>query len=78
MVAQVVGLAPGVFVHTFGDVHLYRNHVDQATEQLSRSPRARPTLELDPAVRTVDGFGFDDITIVGYDPHPAIAAPVAV
>ena len=78
MVAHVCGLQPGVFVHTFGDVHLYRNHVDQATLQLSRSPRPLPRVSLSPAVRTIEGFTLDDITVEGYDPHPAIPAPVAV
>jgi thymidylate synthase len=78
MVAQVCGLAPGSFVHTFGDVHLYLNHVDQAREQLARTPRARPTLVLDPTVTQIDEFGFDHISFEGYDPHPAIRAPVAV
>jgi thymidylate synthase len=78
LVAQVCGLRPGVFVHTFGDVHLYANHVEQAREQLSRRPRPLPRLVLAPHVDSLDGFGFDDITIEGYDPHPAIRAPVAV
>jgi thymidylate synthase len=78
LVAQVCGLRPGVFVHTFGDVHLYANHVDQAREQLGRRPRPLPRLVLSPHVDTLDGFGFDDIVIEGYDPHPAIRAPVAV
>jgi thymidylate synthase len=78
LVAQVCGLRPGVFVHTFGDVHLYANHVEQAREQLSRRPRPLPRLVLAPHVDSLDGFGFADITIEGYDPHPAIRAPVAV
>ena len=78
MVAQVCGLAPGHFVHTFGDAHLYANHVTQAEEQLSRTPRPLPTLELNPDVRELDQFVFEDIAVVGYDPHPAIPAPVAV
>jgi len=78
MVAQVTGLRPGDFVHTLGDAHLYLNHVDQAREQLGREPRALPALELDPACRSIDAFTFDSITVVGYDPHPAIRAPIAV
>jgi thymidylate synthase len=78
MVAQVCGLRPGVFVHTFGDVHLYSNHTDQAREQLSRTPRPLPRLVLDPSVRSLTDFGFDHVAIVDYDPHPAIRAPVAV
>jgi thymidylate synthase len=78
LVAQVCDLRPGVFVHSFGDVHLYRNHVEQARLQLSREPRPLPRLELDPRRRTLDAFGFDDIVVAGYDPHPAIPAPVAV
>jgi thymidylate synthase len=78
MVAHVCGLEPGVFVHTFGDVHLYRNHVEQAELQLSRTPRPLPTLRLAPRVTRLDDFTLDDITIASYDPHPAIAAPVAV
>ena len=78
MVAQVTGLAVGDFVHTLGDAHLYDNHVDQAREQLARAPRALPALRLNPEVRTLEDFGFDDIAFVGYDPLPAIKAPVAV
>ena len=78
MVAQVTGLEPGDFVHTFGDVHLYLNHVDQADEQLSRSPRPRPRLEINPEVTSLFDFVYDDFKIVGYDPHPAIRAEVAV
>ncbi len=78
MVAQVTGLAPGEFIHTFGDTHLYTNHLDQAREQLSRSPRPLPTLTLNPAVQDLFAFSYEDITLSGYDPHPAIKAPVAV
>jgi thymidylate synthase len=78
MVAQVSELEPGDFVHTLGDAHLYSNHLDQAREQLTREPRALPTLELDPACRSIDDFGLDSVTVVGYDPHPAIKAPIAV
>jgi len=78
MVAQVTGLKPGDFVHTFGDVHLYANHVEQADQQLSRSPRPLPRLEINPEVTSLFDFVYDDFKIVGYDPHPAIRAEVAV
>jgi thymidylate synthase len=78
LVAQVCGLRVGDFVHTLGDAHLYSNHCEQAREQLGRTPRPLPTLRLDPAVRDLFDFTFDDITIEGYDPLPAIKAPVAV
>ena len=78
MVAQVTGLKPGDFVHTLGDTHLYVNHVEQAHEQLSRAPRKLPVLKLNPAVDDLFAFRFEDIAIEGYDPHPAIKAPVAV
>ena len=78
MVAQVCDLGVGDFVHTLGDAHLYSNHFEQAREQLSRSPRPLPRLALNPAVRDLFAFGYDDITVHDYDPAPAIKAPVAV
>ena len=78
MVAQVCGLGVGDFVHTLGDAHLYSNHVEQAREQLTRTPRALPQLKLNPEMRDIFGFRFDDIAIEGYAPLPAIKAPVAV
>lgn len=78
MVAQATGLGVGDFVHTLGDAHLYSNHLEQAREQLSRAPRALPRLLLDPAVKDVFDFRFEDVAIEGYDPHPPIKAPVAV
>ena len=78
MVAQVTGLKPGDFVHTFGDTHLYLNHLDQAREQLSREPRRLPAMKLNPAVRDIFQFKYEDFTLENYDPHPAIKAPVAV
>ncbi len=78
MVAQVCGLTSGEFIHTFGDLHLYRNHLEQAREQLTRAPRPLPRMELNPAVRNIRDFRYEDFTLVGYDPHPAIKAPIAV
>lgn len=78
MVAQVVGLERGEFVHTFGDLHLYANHVEQAREQLAREPRPAPRLRLDPAVRSIDDFDARHITLEGYEPHPKIDAEVAI
>ena len=78
MVAQACGLKPGTFVHTFGDLHLYANHLAQAKEQLSRQPRPLPTMKLNPKVKDIDKFRFEDFELVGYDPHPAIKAPIAV
>jgi thymidylate synthase len=78
MVAQVSGLKPGDFVHTFGDCHLYLNHLDQAREQLSRQPKMLPRMVINPDVTNLFDFHYDDFSLVGYDPHPAIKAPVAV
>jgi thymidylate synthase len=78
MVAQVCGLKPGEFVHTFGDAHLYLNHLEQAREQLSRPPRPLPVMKLNPAVTSLFDFRYEDFTLEGYDPYPAIKAPVAV
>ncbi len=78
LVAQVTGLGAGEFVHTLGDAHLYLNHLDQAREQLSRPPRPLPSLRLDPGVRDLDEFRYEHVAVLGYDPHPAIKAPVAV
>ena len=78
MVAQVTGLVPGEFVHTLGDAHLYLNHLEQADEQLSRTPRALPVMRLNPDVKDLFAFRYEDFTLEGYDPHPAIRAPIAV
>jgi thymidylate synthase len=78
MVAQVCELKPGDFVHTFGDLHLYKNHVEQAKLQLSREPRPLPQMKLNPAVKNIRDFKFEDFELIGYEPHPAIKAPIAV
>jgi len=78
MVAQVTGLEPGEFVHTLGDAHLYLNHLDQAREQLTRKPYPLPQMRLNPAVKDIFGFTFEDFTLEGYEAHPHIKAPVAV
>jgi thymidylate synthase len=78
MMAQVTGLEPGEFVHTFGDAHLYLNHLEQADEQLKRSPRALPRMEINPDVKSIFAFRYEDFQLVGYDAHPHIAAPVSV
>ena len=78
MVAQASGLKPGTFVHTFGDLHLYTNHLEQAKLQLEREPRALPKMNLNPAVTNIHEFKFEDFELVGYNPHPGIKAPIAV
>jgi thymidylate synthase len=78
MVAQVTDLKPGDFVHTFGDLHLYLNHIDQAREQLGRDPRPLPRMQLNPAIKNIHDFKFEDFELLDYDPHPSIKAPIAV
>ncbi len=78
MMAQVTGLEPGEFVHTFGDLHLYCNHLDQAREQLSRTPRSLPTMKINPDVKDLFAFQLSDFELENYDPYPAIKAPIAV
>jgi thymidylate synthase len=78
MLAQVCGLAPGEFIHTTGDTHIYRNHFDQVDLQLTRTPRALPVMKLNPEVKSLFDFRYEDFTLEGYDPWPAIKAPVAV
>ena len=78
MIAQVCDLEPGDFVHSFGDVHLYNNHIEQAKLQLTRTPFELPTLKINPAVKDIFGFDFSDFTIENYQCHPGIKAPVAI
>ncbi len=78
MIAQVTGLRPGEFIHTFGDAHIYTNHQEQVQLQLSREPRPLPTMVLNPAVETLADFKYEDLALDSYDPHPRIAAPIAV
>ena len=78
MMAQVTGLEPGDFVHSFGDAHLYLNHLEQVETQLKRQPKALPTMRIDPSVKSIFDFRFEHFELVGYDPHPHIKAPVAV
>lgn len=78
MVAQVCDLQLGDFVHTLGDAHIYSNHMEQVKEQLSRTPRALPSMRINPAVKDIFSFKFEDFTLENYDPYPAIKAPVAV
>jgi thymidylate synthase len=78
MVAQVCDLKPGTFVHTFGDLHLYSNHLEQARLQLTREPRKLPEMRINPAVKDIHQFRYEDFQLLGYDPHPPIKAPIAV
>jgi thymidylate synthase len=78
MVAQVCGLKPGEFIHTFGDAHIYLNHLEQVELQLSREPRTLPQLELNPGIDNLFNFRFADVTLLNYDPHPAIRGEVSV
>ena len=78
MVARATGLEPGEFVHTLGDAHLYLNHLEQADTQLAREPYPLPRMELNPSVASISGFTYEDFTLVGYEHHPLIRAPIAV
>ena len=78
MVAQVCGLKPGTFVHTFGDLHLYSNHLEQAKLQLAREPRPLPKMILNPEIKNIHDFRYEDFRLEGYDPHPSIKATIAV
>lgn len=78
MVAQVCGLQPGEYIHTFGDVHIYKNHFEQVEKQLSRTPRPLPVMKINPEIKDIDGFSYEDFTLENYDPYPGIKAPVAV
>ncbi len=78
MVAQVCDLKPKEFIHTFGDLHLYTNHLEQARLQLTREPRPLPLMRLNPAVKALEDFRYEDFTLEGYEPHPAIKAPIAI
>src|SRR5437868_2405196 len=78
MMAQVTGLKPGDFVHAYGDTHLYVNHLEQVDEQLKRKPRKLPTMWINPAVKSIDDFKFEDFELKDYNPYPAIKAPIAV
>jgi thymidylate synthase len=78
MVAQVTGLEPGEFVHTFGDAHIYKNHIEQVKLQLERLPKPLPVMNLNPRVKDIHGFSFEDFTLVGYDPHPHIKGAISV
>lgn len=78
MIAQVCGIQPGEFVHTFGDLHLYSNHIEQAKLQLTRTPRPLPTMKINPNLKNIHDFTFEDFELVGYDPYPGIKAPIAV
>jgi thymidylate synthase len=78
MLAQVCGYEAREFIHTFGDLHLYKNHLDQANEQLTRAPRPLPTMWINPAITEIDGFTFDDFRLENYEPHPHIKAEVSV
>jgi thymidylate synthase len=78
MMAQVCGLKPGEFIHTFGDVHIYKNHFDQVREQLTREPKPWPKMKINPAIKNINEFSYEDFEVVDYDCHPRIAAPIAV
>ena len=78
MIAQVTGLEAGDFIHTFGDAHIYMNHMEQVNLQLSREPRALPIMKINPEIKDIFGFWYEDFELTNYDPHPAIKAPVAV
>jgi thymidylate synthase len=78
MIAQVCDLEPGDFVHTFGDAHIYLNHIEQVQLQLSRTPKALPQMKINPEVKDIFAFRFEDFELIGYDPHPAIKGEVAV